>query len=425
MLAQFAEDQGNQANPEALGAIVKASESYSIIASQDIVDIRGMKLWAKGQPVSAALQQRLLERKLQQPMEACLTVEDGVTLFSLHADLKACLEAETPLATALAPWATLLLGQLKQLPLHSVAQLMLTAALATRANTLPHAVQAMAMAGAIFASQKQSTTDIRLAMIGGLLHDLGEVYIQPQYLDYQGPMDLLSHKHMVVHPRMTQVLLSSTTDYPQLVCRAVGEHHERLDGTGYPARLVGGQISSLGHVLAVMEQTLGILRSPEAPLTRASFALRVVPGEFDTRWTGLICGAAGDANETVPAPGANTHATAASADMAEIDLRLQQAQQLGALLKSQGKDDEALALVDNALNRLNRLRVAWNSLGSWGLGDAALSPKEIFELGLAGSELRLRLRNLQRECLLLAERMDTNERTRIEPLWRGLLEADK
>ena len=38
-----------QTNPDVLNAIIKASETYSIVASQDIVDVRGLKLWAKGQ----------------------------------------------------------------------------------------------------------------------------------------------------------------------------------------------------------------------------------------------------------------------------------------------------------------------------------------------------------------------------------------
>ena len=58
------------------------------------VDVRGLKLWAKGQPVSAALQQRLLERKLMNPLEACLMAEDGVTPFYLSEQLAALLASQ-------------------------------------------------------------------------------------------------------------------------------------------------------------------------------------------------------------------------------------------------------------------------------------------------------------------------------------------
>jgi hypothetical protein len=414
---------GNEANPDALSAIVKASETYSIIASQDIVDARGIKLWAKGQPVSAALQQRLLDRTLQRPLEACLAAEDGVTLLSLKEDLKAYLDEDTPLSVALRPWAPVLLEQIKQLPLHSVAQLVLTAAMATRPHTLPHAVAAMALAGAMAVGQR-SVMDVRLAMLGGLLHDIGEMYIQPQYLDYAGPLDLLGHKHLLVHPRVAQRLLSTTTDYPESLCRAIGEHHERLDGSGYPARLATNDISPLGRMLAVVDVTMGIFgRSPHAPLTRACFALRVVPGEFDPQWSNLICSAAHAAGEALPAGPAQARPLQ-SLQLAQIDQRTQQAQQLRAMLKQQGRVGASVDIVEATLHRLGRLRVAWYALGFWGLDPSTeLSPLEWFELEMAGNELQWRLRQLQRECLLMAERLDEPDKARLEPLWQGLLEG--
>jgi hypothetical protein len=415
----------NEANPQALDAIVKASETYSIVASDDIVDVRGLKLWAKGQPVSAALQQRLLERKLQRPLEVCLTAEDGVTLFSLHDELKAWLDDHSqPMAAALRPWAPALLEQVKRLPLHSVAQLLLTAALATRPATLPHAVAAMAMAGAMMLSRNRSSVDVRMAMLGGLLHDLGEVYIQPQYLDHGAPLDLAGHKHVVVHPRVAQLLLRSTTDYPEMLCRAIGEHHERLDGSGYPARLSGDKVSELGRILAVVEVVLGIFRAGSSPLTRASFALRVVPGEFDPQWTALICDAARLNAHAVPQEASDTHHEPPLLPLTVIEQHIQQAQQLAQTLQAQGRSGAVLEVITNTTNRLARLRVAWNALGCWGLSDASLNLGERFELEMANRELKQRLRELQRECMLLSERLGEAEKLRLQPLWQDLIPAN-
>jgi hypothetical protein len=62
----------------------------------------------------------------------------------------------------------------------------------------------------------------------------------------------------------------------------VAEHHERLDGSGYPHALQRDAVSPLGRMLAVAEAALAALRSqPQPSLARASVALRVVPGEFD------------------------------------------------------------------------------------------------------------------------------------------------
>ena len=410
---------GNAPNPDVLSAIVKASETYAIVASQDIVDVRGLKLWGKGQPVSSALQQRLLDRKLLHPLEACLAVEDGVTLFRLQSNLSDYLAADTPLTRALRPYAPLLLKNLQQLPLHSVAQLLLTTALATRPSTLPHAVVAMALAGAM-ASRPASSVDVRLAMLGGLLHDIGEVYIQPQYLDRPGPLDLLGHKHLVVHPRVAQMLLSTTTDYPEALCRAIGEHHEKMDGSGYPARLTKAEISPLGRLLAVVEVTLGILRHPKAPLTRADFALRVVHGEFDPEWSDFICNVARAANELPPLP-ASPDSLVDITPLQRIAQCNEKAKRLAALFKEQGRSGAMIEIVDTALLRLDRLHVAWNALGFWGTDAADLSPSEAFMRELANHELQQRLHQLQRECLLLGERLGELEKTWIEPLWSDAL----
>ena len=135
---------GAHTNPDLLQSIIKASETYSIVASQDIVDIRGLKLWAKGQPVSAALQQRLLERKLKNPLESCLMAEDGVTPFTLLNELTALWAEEGALSHALRPHAAVLEKQLKQIPLHSVPQQKGT--LRTSPHPLPrNSPQAVAM----------------------------------------------------------------------------------------------------------------------------------------------------------------------------------------------------------------------------------------------------------------------------------------
>ena len=136
------------ANPHALATILDASETRRIIAATDIFDLAGTKLWARHQPVSAELQRKLMDRKLREPLESCLVAEDGVTAVALTQDLRALVHAASPLAPLLRPHAQRLEREAAQLPLHPVAQLLLTAAQSARPETYRHAVAAMALAGA-------------------------------------------------------------------------------------------------------------------------------------------------------------------------------------------------------------------------------------------------------------------------------------
>lgn len=404
----------SHAHPDFVAALVQASASYSIVASQDIVDVRGLKLWAKGLPVSATLQQRLLERQLRTPLESCLIAEDGVTPFYLHHALGKLLAHNSSLARALQPHGLLLEKFLKQIPLHPVAQLLLTTALATRPGAVEHAVQAMALAGAM-AYVQASPMDVRLAMLGGLLHDIGEVYVQPQYLTGQQPRDLVGHQHLVVHPRMGQLLLEGTTDYPALLSRAIGEHHERLNGAGYPARLRGDAVSPLGALLAAMETVLSYQGQSPAPLTSAAFGLRVVADEYPERYSSVAFNLARDAREMLPA-----QQDIPTGTLQRIHAALLLAEQTAADLLPRATSPDGEAIVVLAQRRVARLRMAWNALGVWDIRPEQLTAADRFEMACACTELDQRLYELARECMLLALPLRPAERDALAPLWAGL-----
>ena len=284
------------ANPHALACILKASETQRIIAATDIFDLAGTKLWARHQPVSAELQRKLLDRKLREPLESCLIAEDGVTSAMLVEWLEWLVEGETRLAPLLRPHAARLLREVRHLPLHPVAQLLLSAGKASRQHAFEHAVSAMAMAGALMIGQGGQTPEIRLAMLAGLLHDLGEMYIDPMHgeAETERELDTLSYRQLVVHPHVGLLLIAQLTNYPGAVARAVAEHHERLDGSGYPHAKQADALSPLGRLMAVTDAALGALRGPHEQLLHASIALRAVPGEFDLAWVGQLSRVAGE-----------------------------------------------------------------------------------------------------------------------------------
>ena len=201
MTAPARNDSFSTANQHALATILEASQTKSIIASRDIFDIAGIKLWARDQPVSGALQRKLLDRQLRNPLESCLLAEDGVTRQTLVTCTESCWHA-TRRCALLRSQAAKVMPQVAHLPLHSVAQLLLTAGQASRPDSFDHAVQAMALAGALMAAHGGGTAELRLAMLGGLLHDLGEMYIDPRYgeADANRSLDFVSYQQLVVHP---------------------------------------------------------------------------------------------------------------------------------------------------------------------------------------------------------------------------------
>jgi hypothetical protein len=235
-------------NPYALGSILAACRNRTIVASRDIVDLQGLKLWARDNPVSDSLRQRLLQRKLSAPLETCLRAVDGVTNATLIEDWRAFLGSGHALAGVVEPCRASIERELPQLPLHPVVQILLTAARDANPSMYQHAVAGMALAGALAAATAPTSTyNLRLALLGGLLHDLGEMYIHPQYLEPSREVDLYGFRQLSAHPRIGSLLIGELTDYPRSLALAIDEHHERLDGSGYPAGRSNDKLSALGH----------------------------------------------------------------------------------------------------------------------------------------------------------------------------------
>jgi hypothetical protein len=408
-----------QANPHALATIVDATARCSIVASQDIFDDKGTKLWAKDQPVSHSLQQRLLERRLKQPLESCLRAEDGITVVHLHEMLERALDERRPLAAASLPWSETLRQNVKHLPLHATVQLLLTSINATKPQIFEHAVHGMMLAGAVLASTGAGHYDVRLAMLAGLLHDLGEMYINPAYLDGSRPLDIPGYRHVVTHPRVGEVLLTTLTDYPGVLARAIGEHHERLDGTGYPGRRRHEGLSSLGRLLAAVEVALGIAQAPDTPLRRISLALRLVPGEFDPTWLGFFSSAAHRIEDEAVgnAPDGEGLRTTLAMINSQLDNALEAATELS---KQQTAHAAVRDVATAARHILVRLRAGWNAMGLWSAVHADDSIEARREIDLAQRDLRYRLRSVRRECLWPIGDLGEADARKLEPLWQAL-----
>ena len=419
MSSVTAEADFKVANPHALATILEASETRSIIASSDIFDINGMKLWARDQPVSRDLQRKLMDRALKQPLETCLMAEDGVSNATLQAALQQLINGQGPLTPLLHPHAEARVRCAGTVRLHSVVQLLLSAVETARPAAFQHAIDAMAVAGALIRARNTDDRLVTLAMTAGLLHDVGEMYISPAYgeADALSTLDVDSYRQLVVHPHIGQLLLTQLTDYPKDIARAVAEHHERLDGSGYPHRLTGDKMSTLGKLLAATEEALAALRLPGATLHHASVALRVVPGEFDELLAGPLSSAARHAPPMKP----RRALPALLSELDRLNVTLQETMiHVDGVLPAEPSAGLQRA-ADLTLYLLHKLRAGWNESGLWSPG--AIGDEVAAEAEAVQDALRARLRLIERVARLTAgTNLSDEDEDRLNALCQGLVE---
>ena len=88
--------------------------------------------------------------------------------------------------------------------------------------------------------------------VGGSLHDYGIIRIPSEILSKPGKLTEQEYDIMKQHPVHGFQILK-TIDYPWPVARMILQHHERLDGSGYPAGLKGDDIILEARILAVAD----------------------------------------------------------------------------------------------------------------------------------------------------------------------------
>ncbi len=87
---------------------------------------------------------------------------------------------------------------------------------------------------------------------GALIHDIGKIYIASDILNKPGKITNLEYQILQTHAEYSYNIVREM-DLPQEILTMVQQHHERLDGSGYPNKCKGEEIILESRILAVAD----------------------------------------------------------------------------------------------------------------------------------------------------------------------------
>ncbi|WP_018085341.1 HD domain-containing phosphohydrolase [Desulfurispora thermophila] len=93
---------------------------------------------------------------------------------------------------------------------------------------------------------------LKLLHNAAMLHDIGKITIPLEILVKPGKLSTLEWNFITLHPLMGKQILQQIPQSADLV-EIVAQHHERLDGSGYPDNLAGEQIRLEARIIAVAD----------------------------------------------------------------------------------------------------------------------------------------------------------------------------
>jgi putative nucleotidyltransferase with HDIG domain len=120
----------------------------------------------------------------------------------------------------------------------------------------------------------------------GLLHDLGKLEVPGKILNKKGKLNDWEWEVIKGHPAAGARIAAPLAEWLGDAFRAIGEHHERWDGAGYPNGVAGEAISIGGRIVAVADafDVMTAARSykrPSAPSWARTELVRCSGSQFD------------------------------------------------------------------------------------------------------------------------------------------------
>ncbi len=114
-----------------------------------------------------------------------------------------------------------------------------------------HPVNVMVLSLLLGKAQGLSADDLRALGLAALLHDIGKIRLLPQqWVQTKGMLwtDLLAYQKHVAH----SLGIGRAMELPAPVLTGIAQHHEMLDGSGFPAGLRREAIGSIGRIIGLV-----------------------------------------------------------------------------------------------------------------------------------------------------------------------------
>ncbi|HXG17677.1 MAG TPA: DUF3391 domain-containing protein [Methylomirabilota bacterium] len=135
---------------------------------------------------------------------------------------------------------------------HPEASLMLMQMQRFEADLLSHAVDVCMLSLLIGKQQALSAEQFEALGVGALLHDVGKMRLPRNLLRRSTEYSAKAQKLLQEHPRLGVALLAQNKDLSESALRIILEHHERLDGSGFPEGRTGATLSPLSHIVIIV-----------------------------------------------------------------------------------------------------------------------------------------------------------------------------
>lgn len=238
--------------------LIEVNKTNSVITNQAIYNEQGILLLAEGADLNEKRAAILLQHKLMKPLEQCVGISSSLNAKQLYDFLNKFSNniAGLKAVTVKNEFQKSLRNMCLYYEKYPLLQQNLTV-LALRAPRIYYQGLFSALAGlAISLQLKLNLHEQQTVFIAGLFHDVGFLYLPPELNSKVQEFTGDEWKALQAHPLIAKRFLDLVPDLPKEIGTAIANHHERIDGTGYPYHIFGDKFPMLSQIIAATDNII-------------------------------------------------------------------------------------------------------------------------------------------------------------------------
>lgn len=135
----------------------------------------------------------------------------------------------------------------------SQAMIMLTDMQVSDHYLYQHSLNVCLYATQLGLSYGYNRNDLYMLSLGALMHDIGKTKIPRELLLKPGKLTVEEYEEVKKHAELGFDILRGMPNIPLLSAHCAFQHHERLDGSGYPRGLKGGEIHDFARWVGIVD----------------------------------------------------------------------------------------------------------------------------------------------------------------------------
>lgn len=267
--------------------VTKLGDKMDVVAGEDVLTSTYHKLIDEGTKIDSSFYERLIKHKLLKPIDRSLVASDSVNTDKMVAEASILLGRDPYFKKMFMKYHDLPIQIMRNVHLENVLAMKMTVIKEAMPRLFKHSIQVALISIYLGIRAGLHNKDLFKLAAAGVLHDLGELHINPELQNSQHRLNDEDWHQIYAHPFIGYLILKEFPYYHPHISQIVLDHHEKIDGSGYPRGVKLEEINPLAQVLAVAEVAAGLMNKGLAT-EDIQAKIKLCQGEHNRKYLGYL-----------------------------------------------------------------------------------------------------------------------------------------